>query len=48
MQVTKLAEIARVMDYIGMNPVTEGTVDRPESYCYSSDYEPAMLRLDHA
>ena len=47
MQVTKLAEVNRVVDYIHMNPVKEGIVDRPEAYCYSSAYEPGMLELDH-
>lgn len=47
MQVTKYDEIDRVVDYIRMNPVKDGIVDRPETYCYSSAYEPGKLKLDH-
>ena len=47
MQVTKLAEIDRVINYIRMNPVKDGIVDRPECFCYSSAYEPGKLKLDH-
>lgn len=44
--VTKPDEVERVADYIQMNPVKECIVDRPEAYCYSSAYEPGMLKLD--
>ena len=39
-------EIDRIVDYIQMNPVKERIVDRPEAYCYSSAFEPGMLKLD--
>lgn len=46
MQLTKPEEVARVVEYIRMNPLVEGIVDTPEAYCYSSAYEPGMLILE--
>ena len=46
MQVSKVEEIERVVDYIRMNPVVEGLVDAPEAYCYSSAHEHGMLKLE--
>ena len=36
----------RVVEYIRMNPVKEGLVDRPEAYCYTSAYQPGKLVLE--